>query len=63
MKNVLILYYSRHGSTAALAGHVARGVERVESVEALLRTVPPVSTITEAPAPALPQDGPTLGSS
>ena len=60
MKNVLILYYSRHGSTAALAGHVARGVERVESVEALLRTVPPVSTITEATAPAVPQDGPPL---
>ena len=60
MKNVLILFYSRHGSTAALAGHIARGVERVESVEAVLRTVPPVSAVTEATAPAVPQQGPPL---
>ncbi|UCC13435.1 MAG: NAD(P)H:quinone oxidoreductase [Gammaproteobacteria bacterium] len=58
MKNVLVLYYSRNGSTAALAGHVARGVERVEPVEVLLRTVPTVSPITEATAPAIPDDGP-----
>ena len=60
MKNVLILFYSRHGSTAALAGNIARGVERVESVEAVLRTVPPVSAVTEATAPAVPQQGPPL---
>ena len=40
---VLILYYSRHGSTEAMARQIARGVAQVEGVEARLRTVPPVS--------------------
>jgi NAD(P)H dehydrogenase (quinone) len=42
LKNVLILYYSVHGSTHALARHIAKGVE-AEGVEAKLRTVPRVS--------------------
>ena len=31
---VLILYYSRHGSTEAMARQIARGVAQVEGVEA-----------------------------
>ena len=37
---VLVLYYSREGSTAAMARQVARGVECVSGIEARLRTVP-----------------------
>ena len=48
MKNILILYYSRHGSVAELARHIAGGVESVEACEAVLRTVPPVSTVCAA---------------
>ncbi len=36
---VLILYYSRHGSTKQLARHIARGVESTPDCEAILRTV------------------------
>jgi NAD(P)H dehydrogenase (quinone) len=58
MTEVLVLYYSRHGATAELARHVARGVESVPGVSARLRTVPPVSPDTEASAPAVPASGP-----
>ena len=42
---VLILYYSRSGGTQNLALHIARGVDKVEGIEARIRTVPPVSTV------------------
>jgi NAD(P)H dehydrogenase (quinone) len=58
MTEVLVLYYSRHGSTAELARQVARGIESVDGATARLRTVPPVSAVSEATAPAVPPDGP-----
>ncbi|MCJ7451306.1 MAG: NAD(P)H:quinone oxidoreductase [Steroidobacteraceae bacterium] len=58
MTEVLILYYSRNGSTAELARHVARGVESVAGARARVRTVPAVSPVTEATAPAVPESGP-----
>lgn len=54
---ILILYYSRSGGTANLARHVARGVDSQGGLEARLRTVPPVSAITEQTAPAVPDTG------
>ena len=54
---VLVLYYSRHGATAAMARQIARGIEQVNGIEARLRTVPAVSTDCEATAPAIPADG------
>ncbi|MGH8455786.1 MAG: NAD(P)H:quinone oxidoreductase [Stenotrophobium sp.] len=58
MTEILILFYSRNGSTAALARRIARGVESVSGAAARLRTVPPVSAETEKIAPAVPADGP-----
>lgn len=58
MLEVLILYYSRHGSVAALAQQVARGINSVSGVSARLRTVPPVVAGTTAPLPAVPGSGP-----
>jgi NAD(P)H dehydrogenase (quinone) len=55
---ILVLYYSRHGSTAAMAEQVARGVERVPGLGARLRTVPPVSADSEQSADNIPADGP-----
>lgn len=55
---VLVLYYSRHGAVAQMAQTVARGIEQVEGVTARLRTVPPVSAVTEATAPPVPTAGP-----
>ncbi len=54
---VLVLYYSRHGKTEAMAKQLARGVERVTGMEARLRTVPPVSPDTDASLPAVPDSG------
>lgn len=53
----LILYYSRHGSVAELARHIAGGVESVEACEAVIRTVPPVSTVCEAVENEIPDSG------
>jgi NAD(P)H dehydrogenase (quinone) len=57
MREILVLYYSRHGGVAQLARQVARGVEEAGLV-ARLRTVPPVAPVTEVAAPAVPDDGP-----
>jgi NAD(P)H dehydrogenase (quinone) len=54
---ILVLYYSRNGSTLEMAKHIARGVEQVTGIEARLRTVPAVSTVTEATEPAIPDSG------
>lgn len=58
MTEILVLYYSRHGSTAELARHICRGVESVAGVTARLRTVPPVTTVVAEPEPAVPASGP-----
>ena len=58
MPEVLVLYYSRNGSTAELARQVCRGVESVTGVSARLRTVPAVTTAIEAPASPVPASGP-----
>ena len=58
MNEVLILYFSRNGATESLAREVALGVDSVDGAEARLRTVPPVSTVTEATEPAVPDSGP-----
>lgn len=54
---VLVLYYSRSGTTAALARELAHGVEREGQIEARIRTVPPVSPDCEPSAPAVPAEG------
>lgn len=53
---VLVLYYSRNGSTLEMAKHIARGVEQA-GVEARLRTVPSVSTTIEATEAEVPATG------
>jgi len=53
---ILVLYYSRHGSTRALAKSIAQGVESV-NVEARLRTVPAVSAETEQVTESIPAEG------
>ena len=53
---ILVLYYSRHGSTSEMARHIARGIE-LAGMEARLRTVPAISTECEAVAPDIPASG------
>lgn len=58
MKDILVLYYSRHGSTRALAEAIAQGIESVDGAQARVRTVPAISTVCEATQPEVPGNGP-----
>ncbi|WP_248805982.1 NAD(P)H:quinone oxidoreductase [Pseudomonas sp. MWU13-2100] len=53
---VLVLFYSRNGSTREMARQIARGVEQA-GLEARLRTVPAISSQCEAVAPEIPEEG------
>jgi NAD(P)H dehydrogenase (quinone) len=57
MNEILVLYYSRQGSTAALARQVCRGIESVAGMAARLRTVPAVATTLQHIEPAVPEEG------
>ncbi len=58
MNEILVLYYSRQGSTAALARQICRGVESVQGMRARLRTVAPVASTIERLDPPVPDEGP-----
>jgi len=58
MLELLVLYYSRTGSTRKLAERIAEGIESVPGVHSRLRTVPAVSPVSEALEPAIPVSGP-----
>ena len=57
MKEILVLYYSLHGSVRNLAYAVARGVESVPGAGARIRTVPRVSAVCEATEAQIPEAG------
>ena len=57
MTEVLVVYYSRNGSTAELARQICRGIESVPGVSAKLRTVPAVTAESEGPARLVPASG------
>lgn len=56
--DILVLYYSRSGHTAAMSRQVCRGVESVQGAVSRLRTVPRVSTVIEAIEDEVPDQGP-----
>jgi NAD(P)H dehydrogenase (quinone) len=58
MTKVLVLYYSRNGSVAEMARHIAHGIESVADCKAVIRTVPAVSTTCESTEPDIPDSGP-----
>ncbi|MFT2091166.1 NAD(P)H:quinone oxidoreductase [Paraglaciecola sp. 2405UD69-4] len=53
---VLVLYYSRHGSTLTMAKKIAQGIEQ-QGLEARLRTVPEVSTNIDSQQSSVPESG------
>jgi len=57
MSKILVLYYSRHGATAEMAQLTARGIEKVAGMQAMLRTVPEVSSVCEAIERTIPAEG------
>ena len=56
MSEILVLYYSRHGATVDMAQHIATGIEE-GGCSARLRTVPNISTVTEACENDIPESG------
>ncbi len=57
MREILVLYYSQTGAVRQMAQLVARGIEMVPGMRARLRTVPKVSTVTEATEAGIPDTG------
>lgn len=57
MLKILVLYYSQNGSVLNLAREIAKGVASVEGCEAVVRTVPKVSTVCEQIADTIPDTG------
>lgn len=64
---VLVLYFSRYGSTAAMAEHIASGVNNINGIRALVRTVAPISDnlnsnkdqgVLKTTAEPIPETGP-----
>lgn len=58
MTEILVLYYSRSGGTAAMANLIARGVEAVPGAVAKVRTVPDISANCAATEDTIPPAGP-----
>jgi NAD(P)H dehydrogenase (quinone) len=58
MSEVLVVYYSRDGSTAELARQACRGIESIPGASATLRTVPAVTASSEVAPRAVPDQGP-----
>jgi NAD(P)H dehydrogenase (quinone) len=55
--NLLVLYYSRNGATRRLAELISEGIESVPHCQAILRTVPNVSAVSEATEKSIPDSG------
>ena len=58
MSRILVLYYSRNGSVAEMARQIGRGIESVANCEAIIRTVPSVSSNVESTEADIPESGP-----
>ena len=57
MLKILVLYHSRLGSVEKIANLIARGVNAIDGVEALIRTVPNISANTHSSEAAVPELG------
>ncbi len=53
---VLVLYYSKYGSTKEMAHLIADGVEAA-GVTAKIRTVPNIATVVKVAEPSIPEEG------
>ena len=57
MLKILVLYYSQNGSVLNLAREIAKGIDSMAGCEAVLLTVPKVSTVCEQVADSIPDSG------
>ena len=58
MAEILVLYFSRHGSVEKLAKAISHGIESVNGCLARVRTVPSISANSEATEDSIPAAGP-----
>ena len=58
MIEILLLYYSRNGATEALAREVSLGIDSVDGAATRMRTVAPISAVSEAVESPVPDTGP-----
>ena len=58
MIEILLLYYSRNGATEALAREVSLGIDSIDGAATRLRTVAPISAVSEAVESPVPDTGP-----
>lgn len=54
---ILLIYYSHHGATEAMAKQISRGIGQAGG-QCIMRTVPKVATEVEAAKPEIPESGP-----
>ncbi|RDL42981.1 NAD(P)H-quinone oxidoreductase [Marinomonas piezotolerans] len=54
---ILIVFYSRHGSVAAMAKHIARGAQRIANTDVIVRQLPDASFNSEQTRDAIPEEG------
>ncbi|MEO6148088.1 MAG: NAD(P)H:quinone oxidoreductase [Sulfuriferula sp.] len=57
MQDILVLYYSQNGAVKQLAQLIAHGIESIPGMQARIRTVPKVASITRTAAPPVPESG------
>lgn len=57
MRNILILYYSQSGHVKQMAEQIARGIGKVTNSQAVIRTVPKVSSVCESTEDNIPAEG------
>jgi NAD(P)H dehydrogenase (quinone) len=57
LHNILIVFYSSHGSVARMAEEISLGVDSNAECEAVLRCLPPVSALSEQVEESVPESG------
>lgn len=54
---VLVLYYSKHGSVAEMAKHIARGAKQLGTLDVIIRQVPEIRDVTQEAQTHMPDEG------
>lgn len=62
MTDILLIYYSRHGSIAEMATHISQAVESINGCNAIIRCLPDVSSNYQQTEPPVPDSGPPYAS-
>jgi len=57
LHNILIVYFSRHGSVTRMAEEIGLGIDSNANCEAVLRSLPAVSATTEQVEDSIPAEG------